>query len=106
MQKPLLTQEVLQLGELYLFHPTKPLGPEGESLWGIVGEIEEQCIVLESCTINQRDFGFNQPLSPHFSYARRASRTELRDYAYNLALGDLNRQRQALLLHKSPPVEP
>ena len=57
-------------GELYLFHSTNRPSPATGSLFGIIDKTSDGIIYLEA---SSRD------------YYRRASRSELRDYLFNLA---------------------
>lgn len=75
----------LQAGELYLFHSKNPLCPASSSLWGIFDKYESGRIYLESSSLNQRSFRIRHPLPPRYRYCRLSSRSELRDYIWNLS---------------------
>lgn len=72
------------IGELYLFHPEKKHCPAHDSLWGIYNSIDSGKINLESSSLDLRNFSKWHSLPSKYKYSRRATRTELRDYMYNL----------------------
>lgn len=86
-----ITETAFQTGELYLFHTSNPHCPPTESLWGIYHETTPNGLFLESYTADHRTFLLWQPLPRTYRFARRASRQELRDYTYNLALWECRR---------------
>ncbi len=72
-------------GELYLFHSTDRSSPATGSLFGIIDKIADGIIYLESSSRDLRRFRLWHRLPNHYRYHRRASRSELRDYIFNLA---------------------
>ena len=76
------------VGELYLFHPTKRQCPSRGSLWGIYDKTEAGVIYLESSSRDLRHYRIRHGLSSEYRYCRRATRSELRDYMYNLGYSD------------------
>ena len=76
----------LESGELYLFHVSDPSCPPNESLWGVLDFVDGERLVLESYTLDQRCFVLWRTLPEAYRYCRRATREELRDYTYNIAL--------------------
>lgn len=88
-----------EIGELYLFHRTKAGCPSEESLWGVFDRIEAGHIRLESSSSDLRGFRLWHRLPADYRYARRASRAELRDYAFNLACSPCFMAEQ-----ETPPV--
>lgn len=72
-------------GELYLFHSTNRPSPATGSLFGIIDKTSDGIIYLESSSRDLRRFGLWHRLPNHYRYYRRASRSELRDYLFNLA---------------------
>lgn len=78
----------LESDELYLFHPSDPLCPAESSLWGLYDRSEEGVIYLEHSTTDQRHFQLWRRLPKHYRYCRLATRSELRDYMYNLGIWD------------------
>lgn len=76
--------EAFESGELYLFHPTKRNCPSADSLWGVYNRCEDGLIYLESSTLDMHSFARWSALPTNYRYSRPASRSELRDYMYNL----------------------
>ena len=76
------------IGDLYLFHLTKKYCPPRSSLWGIYDKTEGGIIYLESCTLDLRHFSIWHRLPPAYRFCRRATRSELRDYMYNMGYYD------------------
>ena len=74
----------LSIGDLYLFHPNNKNCPYRSSLWGIYDKTEDGIIYLESSTLNLIHFKKCHPLPKHYCYYRLATRSELRDYMYNM----------------------
>ena len=72
-------------GELYLYHRSDRRCPSESSLWGVFDRTTDDSIRLESCSRDLSDFRFWLRLPAGYRYARRASRTELRDYTAGLA---------------------
>ena len=83
-----LHHQTFVIGDLYLFHPTKKYCPSRSSLWGIYDKTEGGIIYLESSTLNLRHFSIWHRLPPEYRFSRRASRSELRDYMYNMGYYD------------------
>ncbi|MBP3356613.1 MAG: hypothetical protein J6K95_05585 [Rikenellaceae bacterium] len=75
-------------GELYLFHPSDPACPDASSLWGMFGTRDLRgTLRLESASADLFRFRFGVELAPReYPFCRLASRDELRDYCYNLAV--------------------
>lgn len=71
-------------GELYMFHHTDRCSSAG-NLFGIIDKTSKGIIYLESSSRDLRRFGLWHRLPNHYRYHRRASRSELRDYIFNLA---------------------
>lgn len=80
--------ENLEPAELYLFHPSDSQCPSESSLWGLYDRCEEGVIYLEHSTTDQRHFQLWRRLPGHYLYCRLATRSELRDYMYNLGIWD------------------
>lgn len=75
-----------QVGELYLFaHHTEP----HRQLWAILADVERDGVVAESATEDFRSFDRWVRLAPVWRYRRMATRDELRDYSYALALYEM-----------------
>lgn len=74
-----------QAGELYLFTASQVGEPE-RTLWAVVAAEECDGIVVESATEDFSHFSRWVRLSPVWQCRRLATREELRDYAYALAL--------------------
>ena len=72
-------------GELYLFQSTDRSSSATGSLFGIVDKTSDGVIYLESSSRDLRRFRLWHRLPKHYRYHRRASRSELRDYIFNLA---------------------
>lgn len=82
-----LKQFEFEAGEVYLFHPTDAACPAESSLWGIVAERSKSRIYLESsCSADLHNFVLYGPLPCDYRYCRLATRAELHDYVYALAL--------------------
>lgn len=73
------------IGELYLFHCTDRACPAAGSLWGIFDRQCDRRIYLETSSRDLRRFERGLCLPVQYRYSRQATRTELRDYIYNLA---------------------
>lgn len=80
--------EDLESDELYLFHPSDALCPAESSLWGFYDRSEDGVTYLEHSTTDQRHFQLWRKLPDHYRYCRLATRSELRDYMYNLGIWD------------------
>lgn len=75
---------LFEAGELYLFLSGSGCCSSSESLWGIYDRTEDGVIYLESSTLDMRLFDIWHPLPEGYFYSRLATRSELRDYMYNL----------------------
>ena len=75
----------LHIGDLYLFHPTNPRCPSTSSLWCIFDKRQNNRIYAESASRDLLTFRLWIALPTHYRYARRATRSELRDYIFNLS---------------------
>ena len=73
------------IGDLYLFHPTNPHCPGVSSLWCIFDKRQNNRIYTESASRDLLTFRLWIALPTHYRYARRATRSELRDYIFNLS---------------------
>lgn len=82
----LICNQPLESGELYLFHSEDPLCPPESSLWGVFDHVEKDGVMLESYSLDLRSFGLWGVLPKSCHYCRLATRGELRDYTYNIAL--------------------
>lgn len=71
-------------GEVYLFHLSDPRCPSTGSLWGVFDKRKDGWIYLESSSDDLVDFRRWHVLPGDYSYCRRASRRELRDYVAGL----------------------
>ena len=71
------------VGEIYLFRNQHNL-----SIIGVFDKCEDGQIILESATYTTcyREFFLNYAIPAEYKYWRRASRSELRDYMYNLGV--------------------
>ena len=76
------------IGDLYLFHTMKKYCPSRSSLWGIYDKTEDGIVYLESSTLDLVHFKIWHHLPDGYRYWRRATRSELRDYMYNLGYRD------------------
>lgn len=72
-------------GALYLFHRSDRRCPAANSLYGIIDKTSDGIIYLESSSRDLRRFRLWHRLPEHYRYHRPASRSELRDYVFNLA---------------------
>ena len=79
------TDHPLLSGELYLFHPTDRNCPAVTSLFGIFDKLADGILYLESSSSDLIHFRLWHRLSGDYCCCRRASRSELRDYIFNLA---------------------
>ena len=70
---------------LYLFHHNDRRCPAAESLFGFIDKTSMGIVYLESSSRDLRRFGLWHRLPNHYRYYRQASRSELRDYIFNLA---------------------
>ncbi len=72
-------------GALYLFHHSDRRCPAVNSLYGLIDKTSDGIIYLESSSRDLRRFRLWHRLPKHYRYHRRTSRSELRDYIFNLA---------------------
>lgn len=72
-------------GEVYLFHPSDPDCPAGDSLWGVFDRYDDGVVRLESMTCDMRHFVLRQPLPDVYRHCRIATRAELADYMTRVA---------------------
>lgn len=72
-------------GTLYLFHRSDRRCPASNSLFGIIDKTSDGIIYLESSSRDLLRFRLWHRLPKHYRYYRLASRSELRDYIFNLA---------------------
>lgn len=85
MKKRIICKKTkFRIGDLYLFHPNNPLCPPDESLWGFYDRTSMDNIYLEHSTINLQNFILYHILPKQYRFYRLATRSELRDYMYNL----------------------
>lgn len=75
-----------RIGDLYLFHPCNPFCPPEESLWGFYDRTSMDNIYLEHSTIDHNHFMLSHKLPKRYRFYRLATRSELRDYMYNLGV--------------------
>ena len=72
-------------GELYLFHCTEHSCTSSGCLFGIFDKEVSGIIYLESSSWDLRHFRLWHRLPQCYRYSRLATRSELRDYIFNLA---------------------
>jgi len=72
-------------GEVYLFHRTDPDCPADGSLYGIFDKGTSDAIYLESSSLDLEQFRHWHRLAEDYRYCRPATRSELRDFIFNLA---------------------
>lgn len=80
----------LHANELYLFHPFDKRCPSHGSLWGIFDKHIGQEVFLESYTVDMIEYGRWYKLPDRYRHCRLASRAELKDYMYYLAIYEAN----------------
>ncbi len=89
MKKRKLTpKSYFRIGDLYLFHSSNPHCPPATSLWGFHNKTTNGVIYLEHSTLDLRHFRLWHKLPKRYHYYRLATRDELRDYMYSLAIWD------------------
>ncbi len=89
MKKRKLTPATkFRIGDLYLFHTSNLCCPPQESLWGFYDKQINGIIYLEHSSHNLLHFRQRHPLSKRYRYYRLATRSELRDYMYNIGYSD------------------
>lgn len=82
----LIYRNAFEVGELYLFSDGESHA-EGEGvLWGVFDTIERGCVMLESSSRDGYNFALWRSLPEEYRFCRLATRNELRDYFFNLAL--------------------
>lgn len=72
-------------GELYVFHRADPTCPAVGSLFGVFSHEDPDAVYLESCSPDMFRFRLECRLPTGYRYCRLATRSELRDYIFNLA---------------------
>lgn len=82
-------------GELYLFHRTDRSCPADSSLFGVFDREDAEAIYLESSSSDFSHFQMWHQLPEDYRYSRLASRSELRDYIFNLTCFERRRERNA-----------
>ncbi len=97
------TQDVIKMrfrvGDVYLFHRSDIHCPSTSSLWGQYDKQESGRVYLESSSRDLRTFRKWHALPWEYRYCRRASRSELRDYAFALCWSEIRNPA-----HHPPPV--
>ena len=89
MKKRAQTQATpFRIGDLYLFHTYNPRCPASSSLWGFYDKRINGIVYLEHSSHNLRQFRLCHPLPLRYRYYRLATRSELRDYMYNIGYSD------------------
>lgn len=83
----------LQTGELYLFTPTTDNDRGSLNLWAIFAEYVDGGVWLETATNDFKHFSHWSRLPEGWRCCRRATRDELRDYAYDLAIYEMTMER-------------
>ena len=83
----------LQTGELYLFTPIGDNDRESQKMWAIFAEYVDGGVWLETATNDFKHFRHWSCLPEGWRCYRRATRDELRDYAYSLAIFELTQER-------------
>lgn len=84
-RNPIPDHQTLLSGELYLFHPADHAYPAISSLFGIFDKSDSSILYLESSSSDFIHFRLWHRLPDDYCCCRRASRSELRDYIFNLA---------------------
>jgi len=84
-RNPFTAHHHLLSGTLYLFHRSNPSCPTADSLFGLIDKTNMGIIYLESSSSDLLRFRLWHRLPGHYRYHRRASRSEFRDYIFNLA---------------------
>ena len=80
-----------KIGEVYLFNETDSTCPCNGSIWGVFDKVAGTVVYLESSSKDLRQFRLWGSLPSEFKYARLATRSELRDYIYCLAVWECDR---------------
>ncbi|MBQ1205263.1 MAG: hypothetical protein IIX66_05165 [Alistipes sp.] len=86
-------EQELQTGELYLFTPIGDNDRESQKMWAIFAEYVDGGVWLETATNDFKHFRHWSCLPEGWRCYRRATRDELRDYAYSLAIFELTQER-------------
>lgn len=82
--------ESLVAGELYLFSAIGEQLRKQNKLLGVLSDVVDGTIYLESSTHDYCNYSLWHPLPEGYSYFRIATRSELRDYMYGLGRWELN----------------
>lgn len=82
--------ESLVAGELYLFSAIGEQLRKQNKLLGVLSDVVDGTIYLESSTHDYCNYRLWHPLPEGYSYFRIATRSELRDYMYGLGRWELN----------------
>lgn len=82
----------LEIGELYLFHQLDKSCPNDCSLWGFYDKTENGVITLEHCTNDLTHFHSWYKLPKEYIFCRLATRSELRDYMFNLGYAEASKE--------------
>lgn len=81
-----------KIGELYLFHPSDPACRPETSLWGVFDRrAGMNAVWLEVSSCDLIHFRLGGTLPVRFRFCRRASRFELRDFAFLLGVDSQRR---------------
>lgn len=91
-----------RIGELYLFYPRDILCPC--RLWGVYDKTKDGVIYLESSSSDLCRFRLWHRLPRGYRCSRRATRSELRDYMFNLACYEYRRTGHGPELPYENPV--
>ncbi len=86
MKRRTIDNALFHIGELYLFHHDNPKCPSSTSLWGMFDKALNNHIYLEHSTVDLSHFQLYHILPQQYIFYRRATRSELRDYMYNLGV--------------------
>ncbi len=79
-------EQLPEAGELYLFNGTHSATP----LWGVVDKCCDGLILLESSSEDMLSFRLQHTLPAEYRSCRLATRDELRDYFFALALSEMS----------------
>ena len=86
-------EQELQTGELYLFTPIGDNDRESQKMWAIFAESTAGGVWLETATNDFKHFSHWSRLPEGWRCGRLATRDELRDYAFALAIFELTQAR-------------
>ena len=87
-RRKLTSKSSFRIGDLNLFHAYNSHCPASSSLWGFFDKRINGVIYLEHSTLDLRHFRLLHKLPKQYHYYRLATRDELRDYMYSLAISD------------------